>query len=230
MNPTLGYLFNALAFGVGGWVYWSEGRRRQLHRGRVLEVALWGALCGIGAGSLGQFLYEALLHRSALPAFGGKTIIAGVLGGWFGVEVAKRRLGIRESTASLWALALPAGEVFGRIGCWFHGCCFGREAHLPWSVYQHDAWRHPTQFYLALAAALNFLIVTRYRDSSNVFYISLLVWAASRWIIEPLRESSVPSPWVVPTVCGILVGLCLLRLWISSRGLTLTCTWQVTRK
>lgn len=205
MNPVLGYLFNALAFAVGALVYFSEAKRRKMDLSRTREVALMGVLVGVLAASIGQWSYGIFAFGSGSES-GGRTILAGVLGGWLGVEIAKRRLGIKESTGVLWAVALPAGEAVGRIGCWFHGCCYGRVCTLPWAVHQHDAWRQPTQFYLSAAAAITFVIVWTLRDRTDIFALSLLLWSISRIIIEPLRESSVATPWLVPAICtGIAV-------------------------
>lgn len=213
MNPVLGVCFNILGFGVGALVYFLEAKRRKMDFSRTTEVAMIGVLVGVVLATVSQLIYNfaVLGHFSALTS-GGRTIVGGVLGGWVAVEIAKKRLGIKESTGPLWALALPAGEFFGRIGCWFHGCCFGHQAELPWSVYQHDAWRHPTQFYLAGAAAISFSVIWYFRDRTDVFALSLLLWAGSRIVIEPLRESSSPSPWLVPAICAGIATFAIYRL------------------
>ena len=214
MSSLLGVLFNMIAFAVGGAVYFFEAKRRQLNLSRTTEVALTGALVGVVAAAAAQWAYAFVFHSHDAPlANGGRTILGGVLGGWLGVEISKRRLGIKESTGALWALALPAGEIFGRIGCWFHGCCFGRVCDLPWAVLQHGAMRHPTQIYLSLAALFSFVVLYLLRDRVDLFALSLLLWSVSRIIIEPLRESSIASPWLVPGICVIVAGYAGLRLY-----------------
>jgi phosphatidylglycerol:prolipoprotein diacylglycerol transferase len=212
-SEILGYVFNGLGFAVGAAVYFSESRRRGFNRSMMRELALIGVVVGILAATLGQSLYEWIrLGFTALPSAGGRTILIGVLGGWAAVELAKWRLGIRQKTGVLWALALPAGEAVGRIGCWFHGCCYGKICHLPWAVYQHEAWRHPTQFYLSAAALINFAIVYRFRDRDDVFVISILIWSISRIIIEPLRESAEATPWLVLTICAAMAAWAVYKL------------------
>ena len=206
LSEIFGYGFNALGFAVGAAVYFSEAKRRNLNPAMMREVALIGTMVGILAATLGQSLYEWIRHGfTTLPPAGGRTILLGVLGGWAGVEFAKRRYGIRQKTGALWALALPAGEAVGRIGCWFHGCCYGKVCHLPWAVYQHGEWRHPTQFYLSAAALVNFGIVYWFRDRDDIFAISILVWSIARIGIEPLRASSDATPGVVVGICTMLV-------------------------
>ena len=211
-NTALGYLFNVLAFGVGAFVYWSEAKRRKLHPGMMRELALVGALAGIVAAALTQWVVNAAVHGPDPQAAGGRTIIGGVLGGWLGVELTKRRLHIPISTGPLWALAIAAGEAVGRIGCWFHGCCYGKVCALPWAVWQHDAWRHPTQFYLSGAAALSFLALWRMRDRADLFLWGLLFWSLSRVVIEPLRASSSQAPGLAVGVCALVFIYAVLRL------------------
>src|SRR6266496_4777519 len=40
---------------------------------------------------------------------GGKTIVGGLLGGWIGVEIAKKRLGVTRSTGDLFVFPLIVG-------------------------------------------------------------------------------------------------------------------------
>jgi phosphatidylglycerol:prolipoprotein diacylglycerol transferase len=107
------------------------------------------------------------------------------------VIVAKRALGIRRPTGDLFALALPAGEVVGRIGCYFNGCCFGKECDLPWAIEQHGAFRHPTQIYSAVSALLLFLCMLwlrpRLRNEGDLFKAYLIGFGASRFVIEYFR-------------------------------------------
>jgi phosphatidylglycerol:prolipoprotein diacylglycerol transferase len=122
--------------------------------------------------------------------------------GWVAVEIAKRRLGIRRSTGDLFALALPAGEAVGRIGCYLNGCCYGTECASPIAVYQHGAYRHPAQLYTAVVAASIFgvlLWVDRrasgqsptapYRQG-DLFRLYLLLFGATRFLLEFVRENN----------------------------------------
>lgn len=56
----------------------------------------------------------------------GKTILGALLGGYLGVELAKKGIGYRQPTGDLFAVTVPIGIVLGRIGCLLHGCCPGR--------------------------------------------------------------------------------------------------------
>lgn len=212
-NTLIGLGFNFAAYALGFGVYLYEAKRRGMNRSMTTEVALVGVLVGVVFATLAQIAYSLIFPGPEAGTFAaGRTIVGGVLGGWVGVEVAKRRLGIKQSTGPLWALALPAGETLGRIGCWFHGCCHGKPSDLPWAVFQHDAMRHPTQFYLSFAALATFIILWLLKDKEGLFYWAVLLWCISRIIIEPLRESSSRTPWLVPVICAAVGVFCIYKL------------------
>ncbi len=67
-------------------------------------------------------------------------------------------------------LYAPIVQAFGRIGCFFAGCCYGTPSHLPWAVTYTDTHTlaplctalHPTQLYNATALLLLFLVLNFY--------------------------------------------------------------------
>ena len=191
---TLGEFFTLLGFLTGALVLWLWSRARNL----ATEGMKWVALAGIGGGVLGAKLTQWIVGEGGglsgamlNPHSGGKSLVGGLVCGWLAVEIAKRALGIRRSTGDGWALALPAGEAVGRIGCAFNGCCYGTPWNGSWAVYQHGAWRHPAQLYSALAAALIFAVVwfsrPLLRREGESFRLYLLLYGASRFAIEFAR-------------------------------------------
>jgi phosphatidylglycerol---prolipoprotein diacylglyceryl transferase len=191
-------LFTALGYLAGALVFYLAARRQR----RVTEGMAWVALAGLCGGVLGAKVTEWALtqgpgfvaHPATFldPRLGGRALIGGILFGWAAVEVAKRRLGIRRSTGDLFALALPAGEAVGRIGCFFNGCCYGVATSLPWAVHQHGAWRHPTQLYASVIAVGLFAALLAARDrlprEGDLFRLYLALYGASRFLLEFLRE------------------------------------------
>lgn len=195
---TLGELLTALGYLAGALVLYFEARRRHLATPGMRLVAL----CGICGGVLGARVTEWLFSASHLvsehpsafldPRNGGKSLIGGLVCGWLSVEIAKRKLGITRSTGDLWALALPAGEAVGRLGCFANGCCFGIPLSTEWAVWQHGAWRHPAQIYSAVAALSIFAILWKLRDAlpreGDLFRLYLLLYGLSRFFIEFARQ------------------------------------------
>jgi phosphatidylglycerol:prolipoprotein diacylglycerol transferase len=193
---TLGELFTALGYAVGAFVFWWAAREKRLATEGIGRLAVIGFLTGVSGAKITELLAMGWPVRvPALvvlePQVGGRALLGGMIFGWIGVEVAKRRIGIRRSTGDLFALALPAGEAIGRIGCYFNGCCYGKVCNLPWAIYQHDAWRHPTQAYSGITAAVIFGLLFGIRKKTSyegqLFWIYLLLFGASRFVIEQFR-------------------------------------------
>ena len=192
---TLGNFFTDLGYLVGALVFIYFARRE----GRLDRRLVCVMLAGFAAGLIGARLVQWLLLGApggltawTDPAAGGRTIIAGILCGWIAVEIAKHRLGIKRSTGDLFALALPAGEAVGRIGCWFNGCCYGAACGLPWAVEQHGALRHPAQLYSSAVALLLFCVLLMLRGKlwreGDLFRAYLLLYGLTRYGVEFFRE------------------------------------------
>jgi phosphatidylglycerol---prolipoprotein diacylglyceryl transferase len=190
---TLASIFTLLGYATGALVLLLGARAGHWER----RYTLWLLLAGLAGGMLGAKLAQwlalgwplgALSAPALRPELGGRTIIGGIIGGWLAVEAVKWRLGLKRSTGDLFALALPAGEAVGRIGCLLYGCCYGVPCTLPWAVYQHGALRHPTQAYSALAALaiLSVLLALRNRlwREGDLFRLYLVLYGLSRFAIE----------------------------------------------
>jgi phosphatidylglycerol:prolipoprotein diacylglycerol transferase len=109
-----------------------------------------GAFCGAMIGAKLPFVlsdWDGLITGRAWLE-NGKTIVFGLVGGYFGVELAKASLLIRVKTGDSFAVPVAASVAIGRLGCFSAGCCYGTETSLPWAVNFGDGLRrHPTQLY-----------------------------------------------------------------------------------
>jgi len=75
----------------------------------------------------------ALERPGSLAAFAtGKSITGGLLGGYAGVEIAKRFVGYRNATGDLFCACCAAGIMLGRVGCILRGCCLGSVCEPAW--------------------------------------------------------------------------------------------------
>lgn len=112
----------------------------------------------------------------------------------------------RKEKWPLWPLmdnlAITACIVhgFGRIGCFFAGCCYGKQTDLPWGVTFSDPISqaeplntplHPTQLYSALLISgilITLLMFKRHkRFEGQLFFIYIILYATGRGIIEIFR-------------------------------------------
>jgi phosphatidylglycerol:prolipoprotein diacylglycerol transferase len=145
--------------------------------------------------------------------------------------------------ADLAGVTIPVGLAFGRIGCFFGGCCFGAECKLPWAVVfppgsdaSRAQWKagalgspfyashpvHPTQLYEALfavlvAAAALFVVWPRKRYHGQVFAFFLGTYAIGRGFIEILRRDDRGGFFGLSTSQLIGFGLLAVALLIHAR-------------
>lgn len=164
-----------------------------------------GGLLGAMVGAkLGMILFDnggemqTLLDRLLDFDLTGKTVVGGLGGGYIGVEITKKIVGIRQSTGDSWAVALPLGQGLGRIGCFLHGCCGGKACDLPWAVAVNGQLRHPTQLYEATLDLLLALLLWQQRKRpwplGTLFRLYLASYAIIRFFLEFLRADGV-SGW-----------------------------------
>ena len=116
--------------GLGGGRRRFEPAQRSpalgLSRRERLGIGL-GAFCGAMIAAKLPFLladWEGLLSGRAWFE-NGKTIVFGLAGGYFGVELAKALLGVRVKTGDSFAVPVAAALAIGRLGCFAAGCCHG---------------------------------------------------------------------------------------------------------
>jgi phosphatidylglycerol:prolipoprotein diacylglycerol transferase len=143
--------------------------------------------------------------------------------------------------ADSFALAIPLGHAFGRIGCLTYGCCHGKPTRSRLAVrYTHPDSKvvrasglggvplHPTQLYSASANLMIFVVLgalaTRETHPGQLAGAYLLMEATGRFIMEFLRGIPTsrflglsPFQWV--SVAVFAAGAAVLG--IASTGQTL---------
>ncbi|MBI2344516.1 prolipoprotein diacylglyceryl transferase [Candidatus Dependentiae bacterium] len=98
------------------------------------------------------------------------------------------------------ALYSPLVHGFGRLGCFFAGCCYGKETTLPWSViYNHPDHMaplhthiHPTQLYSSALSFLTFAFLYFYLDKKQIkpgtiLFSYLILISSERFIVDFFR-------------------------------------------
>jgi|GEM_PF-33697 len=156
----------------------------------------------------------------------GKTIVGGLIGGWIGVEIAKRFSGLRESTGDVMVVPLAVGMAIGRIGCFLTGiedATYGVETTLPWAIdFGDGVMRHPTQLYdiiflATLAFALTRLKRTQFAQARSgvlfrAFMASYLLWRFSVDFIKP-TPTLFAGMTAIQMACAITGSIALISLW-----------------
>ena len=202
-----------------------------------IEQNLWVIVGAIGGALVGSKLlawaeswpdYLRLWRAGDLGAvLGGKTIVGGLLGGWIGVEVAKRPLGVRFSTGDAFVFPLALGMAVGRVGCFLtglddHTC--GDKCSLPWAVNFGDGPRHPAQLYdIAFLAVLAVALRLRMRwpyENGRLFRLFVFAYCLYRFAVEFIKPTGPKYLGVsgIQIACLCAAVVCGAMLYARPRG------------
>jgi phosphatidylglycerol:prolipoprotein diacylglycerol transferase len=159
----------------------------------------------------------------------GKTIMCGIAGGYFGVELAKWTLDVHIKTGDTFAVPVAVGVAIGRLACFVGGCCYGTTTRLPWGVAFATsgdlAPRHPTQlyeaaFHLVLAAGLA-MFQRRGLLAGQLIKLYILAYLGYRFLTEFIR----PEARLLLTLTGYqwaCLALAPLFVWLWRRDARLS--------
>ena len=222
MHQALHLVCEALAF-IVAYRYYVRLRRREgdgiadADRMWIVIGAAAGAL--LGSRLLGALEDPSLLAwdlRSLFTALNNRTIVGGLLGGLFAVELTKHFIGVRQRSGDLFVYPLILGMIIGRIGCAMAGLednTYGVASDLPWAMDLGDGVRrHPTDLYeilflLFLWGALR-VVQRRWRLAPGaLFQLFLSAYLLFRLVIGSIK----PAPDVLWKLGSIQVA-CVLGL------------------
>lgn len=134
----------------------------------------------------------------AVLVFGGSVFYGGLLGGMLAGSIYIRKKGLDfDVFTDIAAPAVPLFHCFGRIGCFFGGCCYGVECEFGITFHNsmleeaNGVSRFPIQlveaaFNLCLFLLLNYLL-SKNKAKGKLFCVYLLCYAPARFGFEFLR-------------------------------------------
>jgi phosphatidylglycerol---prolipoprotein diacylglyceryl transferase len=190
-------------------VFFYEARRRRMLSEQMLWIALGALLGGALLARLSTaWEYIAFAPEPSLLGVlerGGKSILGGLAGAYFGAILTKRLVGYHEPTGDLFAPAIALGMAIGRWGC-FLTEQIGTPTTLPWGVSvsrqvaEHipncpycasGVKMHPSFLYEIIFHALLFgwlwWLRPRVFVKGELFKIYLLCYALFRFAVEFVR-------------------------------------------
>src|SRR5438034_5042739 len=180
LGPITVYTYGVLlaaAYLLGLRLAMVRARNRGLDATRVLDLGIYIIISALVGAKLLLLITDfqtfkndprelVTLARSGGVFYGG-LILAVSVALWY-----IRRIGLPLwTTCDVFAPGIALGHVVGRLGCFFAGCCYGKETTVPWAITFTNPYAasnvgtplnvplHPTQLYEAGAEALILIIL-----------------------------------------------------------------------
>jgi phosphatidylglycerol:prolipoprotein diacylglycerol transferase len=165
---------------------------------------------------------EIVFSRTGFVFYGG-FIFAVITGIWY---LRRNKLPVLK-IADIFGPAVSIGEAIGRIGCFLHGCCYGRPTNLPWHVCFPEGSSagnvavHPTQVYLSISNIIIFVILSTIKPkfTGEICSLYLIFHALFRFVIEYWRGDSAPVflRLTGAQLISMLFVICGMILWIKAK-------------
>lgn len=161
--------------------------------------------------------------KSGLVFYGG--LIGGVIGAYLGAKFVKTRL---SNYSDAVVPTLPLAHAIGRMGCFFAGCCYGRETSSWIGIHFPDLAEGvkviPTQLLEAGANLLVFLFLLwftrKQRKGFVTLFVYLIIYGVERFLLEFIRGDEIrgflgslsTSQWIsIGLIVLAVVGLVVTK-------------------
>ena len=200
---TYGVLL-AIGCVVGLAVAARRARREGIDPERIADLGAWLIVSGMLGGKLFHILFFWDDFIAGWRAEGLRSLREGfvfyggfIVGSLAVVVYAHRKRLPLAKLADILAPSVALGHAFGRLGCFFNGCCFGRACTLPWAVkfppphVMSGIPVHPTQLYevfgnLAIFAGLS-AFYRQKRFDGQIWWWYVLSYGVLRFTVEFFR-------------------------------------------
>jgi phosphatidylglycerol:prolipoprotein diacylglycerol transferase len=211
--------------------FWRSRQGHSLSTLVIVCSAIVGAFCGAKlAFCLAEFHALVQDPRWLEKILVGKTVLGAILGGYIGVELAKRLVRYQGITGDLFAQMVPLSIALGRSGCMLNRCCPGQELPTAWYTVTHeDGSSHwpaaEVEVVFNLCAAAVFAIL-RKRNllRGQHFHLYMIMYGTFRFFHEFMRsETLFVGSWTGYQILSILLACSGLLLFVR-RKLSLSCS------
>ena len=216
---------------------------------RVVDFGLWLVIWALLGAKILLVVVEWKRYLGDPSQLIGLARAGGVfLGGFVAAVIAAfvmlRRYKLKAlETFDVLAPSLALGQTIGRVGCFFAGCCWGRECDLPWAITYTDPAAaanigtplhvalHPFPVYAAVFNLSVFLFLTwAFKQGfrpGRVFATYLVLYGVGRFLLEFTRGDEMRGLYfdgLVSTSQLISIGLVGIGIgihwWIGRRART----------
>jgi phosphatidylglycerol:prolipoprotein diacylglycerol transferase len=218
----------AAGFVAGLWLAARRAGRSGLKTEAVTDLGAWLIVAGILGAKLFHVIFFWGEFVAGWQAEGVRSLREGFVfyGGFIGacaatIFYARRRQLPLWKLADVLAPSVAIGHAFGRLGCFFNGCCFGKACALPWAVefppphLMRGMPVHPTQLYeaagnLAIYAGLSALY-RRKRFDGQIWWLYVLCYGALRFAVEFFR-GDYDAHWLGVFTLGHVIAAGMIAL------------------
>ena len=224
-------VFVAIGFLVAYWLFQKRAANLGLSEKETSNLIMLLFVSGILGGRIYYIFLdwdrfvtnpgEVLLSRSGFVFFGGFLMAVFALFLW---SRAKQRP--LAPIADALAPPLALGHMFGRLGCFMEGCCYGKPSSYFWAVRPEAPPEvagiaiHPTQIYEAIGLLdifLTLLVMERMpRYPGKIAWSYCILYSVFRFIVEFFR-GDVPHTYLGRfTLAQIVCMGVFVVAWIAS--------------
>lgn len=201
---SYGFLI-AIGFIASLWLSSKNAEKFKIAPQIISDVYFISLLSGlIGGRLLYVLIYFKYYKNNLLEIFyiwtGGLVFFGGFIAALIAVIVyLKKRKQSFWKISDIVAPGIALGHAFGRLGCFFAGCCYGKECTLPFAVKFSNPdslapigyLLHPTQIYSALSNFIIFFVLQwllkNKKFDGMVFLSYVMIYSVTRFIIEFFR-------------------------------------------
>ena len=182
-------------------VWFHFGKKRKIEEGFV-DFVFYNAIVAIAVGFGSAALFQATYNYIENPAAGfdlggGITFIGGLIGGiasfLVGYAIFRKKFKARlVDMVSIAPCCILIAHAFGRVGCFFAGCCYGKPTdsflgiQFPGLAYKVHATQLYEAIFLFALFAICFLLYWK-KDFQHNLSVYLIAYGIFRFSIEFLR-------------------------------------------
>jgi prolipoprotein diacylglyceryltransferase len=193
------YIFETLAFIIGVRVYYfyKKGIVDPISDENRLWIML-GAMLGALIGSRVVAVLETpeiLHHLTFSILYQSKTIVGGLLGGLFGVELIKKIIGVNIASGDVYVIPILVALIIGRIGCFSMGIdepTYGIPTRFFMGIDLGDGiLRHPIMLYEMIYLVLLIFLFNSLKNKTLIngdrFMLFMVLYFLFRFLIEFIK-------------------------------------------
>lgn len=243
MRPVLFKIFGLKVYGYGTMIalgicaalilLMKTAKKKGYNEDSILNMAIITIILGVLGGKVFYILSDLknIIHNpSILKDVGNGFVIYGavIFGAlsviFFSVKNKWNPMKLLDMVAAPVAMA----QGFGRIGCFFAGCCYGKATSLPFGVKfkegslgPTDVFVHPTQIYSSIFDFLLAIFLIWYakkeRKDGKVFALYIIIYSIGRFLVEIIRDDPRGNVGILSTSQFIAIFVLIAGLLIFNK-------------